>query len=142
MQAYKAPLLYVYLYMSVHTRDTTTVAKISTYLVLFCGCLPLDYGTDMTDHCHSIVRQAVPLFSRALELYPQDADIHFNLGVTLQMLGMAQQAGQRFTSALECNPQVSILFCSLPSLIGDRGAWWPLPRATLIFTLSSPQTYY
>lgn len=56
--------------------------------------------------------QAVTIFVRALELYPRDAEIHFNLGVTLQALGKAQEAARRFTTALEVNPQVLLGFCS------------------------------
>lgn len=50
--------------------------------------------------------QAVEVFHRALELHPRDAEIHYNMGVTLQTLGMAQEAAQSFTTVLGVDPQV------------------------------------
>lgn len=50
--------------------------------------------------------QAVNIFSRALGVYPGDAEIIYNLGVTLQALGNAQKAAQSFASVLDINPQV------------------------------------
>lgn len=39
-------------------------------------------------------------------MYPGDAEINYNLGVTLQALGEAQKAAQCFASVLNINPQV------------------------------------
>lgn len=50
--------------------------------------------------------QAVKVFARALEVYPGDAEVNYNLGVTQQALGKAQNAAQNFVSALETDPQV------------------------------------
>lgn len=55
----------------------------------------------------AILYQAVAVFHRALELHPRDAEIHYNMGVTLQTLGMAQEAAQSFTTVLSVNPQVT-----------------------------------
>lgn len=51
--------------------------------------------------------QAVAVFRRALEIHPRDAEIYYNMGVTLQTLGMAQEAAQSFTTVLDINPQVT-----------------------------------
>ena len=51
--------------------------------------------------------QAVAVFHRALELHPRDAEIHYNMGVTVQTLGLAQEAAQSFTTVLDINPQVT-----------------------------------
>lgn len=56
----------------------------------------------------SSCKQALQVFVRALELYPRDAAIHFNLGVSLQSLGMVQEAAQHFTAALASNPKVTL----------------------------------
>lgn len=50
--------------------------------------------------------QAVSAFTRALGVFPGDAETNYNLGVTLQALGKAQKAAQSFASVLEINPQV------------------------------------
>lgn len=50
--------------------------------------------------------QAVGVFARALEVYPGDTEVNYNLGVTQQALGRAQNAAQSFASALKADPQV------------------------------------
>lgn len=50
--------------------------------------------------------QAVDVFTRALEVYPGDAEVNYNLGVTQQALGKAQDAAQSFASTLKTDPQV------------------------------------
>lgn len=52
--------------------------------------------------------QAVTVYTRALGLYPGDAEIGYNLGVSLQALGRAQEAAQRFAAVIETDPQVSV----------------------------------
>ncbi|CAN0545744.1 unnamed protein product, partial [Ectocarpus sp. 8 AP-2014] len=39
---------------------------------------------------------------------PGDAEISYNLGVSLQALGRAQAAAQRFAAVIETDPQVSL----------------------------------
>ncbi|CAM9712143.1 unnamed protein product, partial [Ectocarpus sp. 13 AM-2016] len=58
-------------------------------------------------HLHAGSRddEAVTVFTRALGLYPGDAEISYNLGVSLQALGRAQAAAQRFASVIETDPQ-------------------------------------
>lgn len=46
------------------------------------------------------------VFIRALEMYPEDAELNFKLGVTQQTLGKAQNAAQSFASTLRADPQV------------------------------------
>lgn len=46
------------------------------------------------------------MFSRALELYPQDAEIHYHMGIALQTLGKVQEAARSFMTALGLDPQV------------------------------------
>lgn len=50
--------------------------------------------------------QAVDVFTRALEVYPEDAEVSYNLGVAQQALGKAQNAAQSFASTLKADPQV------------------------------------
>ncbi len=50
--------------------------------------------------------QAAGVFSRALEVYPGDAEISFNHGVSQKTLGKAQSAAHYFASALKADPQV------------------------------------
>jgi len=53
--------------------------------------------------------QAADVFSRALEVYPVDAEINFNHGVSQKALGKAQSAAHYFASALKADPQVCVL---------------------------------
>lgn len=63
----------------------------------------------LTSACNTIHwAQAVSMFTRALGIYPGDAEINYNLGVTLQVLGKAQKASQTFASVLDINPQVCV----------------------------------
>ncbi|CAM9596349.1 unnamed protein product [Ectocarpus sp. 4 AP-2014] len=58
-------------------------------------------------HLHAGSRddEAVTVFTRAVGLYPGDAEISYNLGVALQALGRAQAAAQRFAAVIETDPQ-------------------------------------
>lgn len=57
---------------------------------------------------YALEKQAADVFSRALEVYPGDAEINFNQGVSQKTLGKAQSAAYYFTSALKADPQVCV----------------------------------
>lgn len=50
--------------------------------------------------------QAVDVLTWALEVYPGDAEVNYNLGVEQQALGKAQNAEQNFADTLKTDPQV------------------------------------
>ena len=74
--------------------------------------------------------QAVDVFTRALEVYPGDAEVNYNLGVAQQALGKAQNAAQNFASALETDPQVCANEQSQSWLLKATWAMYPVVNAT------------
>lgn len=51
--------------------------------------------------------QAAASFQRALAFHPRDAELHYNLGVCLEALGMADAAAQSFEASLAIDPKVA-----------------------------------
>lgn len=74
--------------------------------------------------------QAVDIFTRALEVYPGDAEINYNLGVTQQALGKAQNAAQNFVSALKTDPQVCAFEQSSILAVRINRAMYPVVDAS------------
>ncbi|CAN0203505.1 unnamed protein product, partial [Ectocarpus fasciculatus] len=76
-------------------------------------------------HVGSRNDEAVTVFTKALGLYPGDAEISYNLGVSLQALGKAQEAAQRFAAVIETDPQhvgAAMNLAALYHRYGDIGS--------------------
>jgi Tfp pilus assembly protein PilF len=61
--------------------------------------------------------EALALFTRAAELDPEDEDVHYNLGITLNNLGRTEEAIQQYKEALRILPEYAEAHNNLGNLL-------------------------
>ncbi|CAM9440178.1 unnamed protein product, partial [Discosporangium mesarthrocarpum] len=91
-------------------------------------------------HHHGNGRKSVATYSHALELYPLDAEINFNIAVALQAMGLAQAAEEHYSRAVSTNPQHVGAHLNLAALhheFGDKSE--AIHRYRAVLTLLGPE---
>jgi tetratricopeptide (TPR) repeat protein len=65
--------------------------------------------------------EAIPCFRKAIELYPNLLEAHFNLGLALQRQGKLTEAVACFRKAIELQPRLANTHCQLGTVLVHQG---------------------
>ena len=66
-------------------------------------------------------KNALPAFQRVVELMPDEADAHYNLGVALKSLGLLADAAASYRRALQIKPDYAEAHSNLGNVLKDLG---------------------
>lgn len=116
---------------------------------------PDPWALDLVAYCHNpytlltaasaeasdnVPKNALPLLHRALELAPQDARLHRQLGNTLARLGDRTAALQELEQALALAPNVEKIRTDLIKLLREMKEFGRLERVVFEGTLTNPDS--